>query len=59
MESSFLFPDKDAVVTVKRGEKNIVVRYLPASPGPKREGFEWMRIKGIPDDRCDEPGGAR
>jgi len=55
IESSPLFADKEAVVTVKRGGKEIIVRYLPASSGPRRQGFEWVRAKGVPDDRCAGP----
>jgi len=49
-----LLPEKEAVVTINRGGKKVVVRYLPAKPGPKGEGFEWVRVKGVPDDRCRE-----
>jgi hypothetical protein len=55
VESSFLVPDKEAVVTVKRGGKTVVVRYLPASSRPKREGFAWVRVNSVPDARCGEP----
>jgi M61 glycyl aminopeptidase len=55
LESSPLFPEKEAVATIRRGGKRVVLRYLPARPGPKREGFEWVRVKGVPDDRCREP----
>jgi predicted metalloprotease with PDZ domain len=54
VESSLLVPEKEAVVTINRSGKKVVVRYLPARPGPKREGFEWVRVKGVPDDRCRE-----
>jgi len=52
VDSSFLVPDKEAVVTVRRGGQRVVVRYLPARPGPKRDGFEWVRASGVPDDQC-------
>ena len=25
------------------------------SPGDKHKGFEWVRVKGIPDDQCNGP----
>lgn len=58
LESSPLFPDKEAVVTIHRDGKKVAVRYLPARPGPKREGFEWVRVKGVPDDRCRAPSAS-
>jgi len=30
-------------------------RSIPVSSGQKREGFEWVRVKGVPDDQCREP----
>ena len=57
-ESSHLLPEKEAVVTVRRAGKEVTVRYLPTKPGPKREGFEWVRVKGVPDARCREPSAS-
>jgi hypothetical protein len=50
IEASLLFPDKEATVTVTRRGTPVVVRYLPA--GPTRAGFRWVRVPGVPDDRC-------
>ncbi len=47
LESTFLFPDKEATVTIQRGGKELVIRYLPA--GEPREGFTWERVPG---ERC-------
>lgn len=55
IESSFLFSDKETVVTVKRPEGTVAIRYLPA--GPRRDGFAWVRVNGVPDDRCRMSGG--
>ena len=55
---SLLFPEKEAVVTVMRRGKTIAVRYLPASSAPKREGFQWVRVRDVPDDRCADPPSA-
>jgi hypothetical protein len=54
VESAFLDPDTEAVVTVSRGGRPVAVRYLPA--GPRRAGYRWVRVTGIPDQRCDGPG---
>jgi hypothetical protein len=53
IESSFLDSETEVVVTVERGGQSVVVRYLPTGAGPKRESFRWVRVKGIPDARCD------
>lgn len=55
VESSLLFPDKEAVVTIQRGGKPVVVRYLPASASPPRAGFAWVRVASVPAPRCGEP----
>jgi len=46
VDSAFLIPDKEAVVTVRRGNHDVAVRYLPARSGAAREGFEWVRADG-------------
>jgi len=56
LEPSFLDPDHEAAVTVERAGQPVVVRYLPARPGPRRDGFEWVRVAGVPDARCVPPG---
>jgi predicted metalloprotease with PDZ domain len=53
IESAFLDPDTEAVVTVARGGRPVAVRYLPA--GPRRAGYRWVRVKDRPDQRCDGP----
>lgn len=42
LESTFLFPDKEARVTVNRAGQDIEIRYLPA--GEPRDGFAWARV---------------
>lgn len=51
-ESPLLDPEKEAVVTLSRGGKKVIVRYLPGKLGPKLTGFEWVREKSVPDDQC-------
>ena len=41
-EASLLRPDKEAVLTVQRAGKTLALRFRPAKPGAKREGFEWV-----------------
>lgn len=48
LESTFLFPDKQATVTIDRGGEDVVIRYLPA--GEPRDGFAWARV--TTDPRC-------
>jgi M61 glycyl aminopeptidase len=52
IESSFLDPETEAIVTVERGGKPVEVRYLPARAGATRAGYRWVRVAGVPDERC-------
>jgi len=50
VESVNVMSDQEAVVTVKRAGKQLVIRYLPA--GATRDGYAWKRVAGVPDSHC-------
>lgn len=52
IEAVALDPESLAVVTVHRGGRRIVVRYLPARAGSRRDGFQWARVPGTADPQC-------